>query len=171
MLTSFLFLGGSTTGDDEGSADTAGAEAPQERAPSALPLTLETRRNTQQNECITNSYRQAQEKLAQEVDTERSGCAAPADAHSNGSEARCVAGPARRTRRDKSPSDLEADDENDHDSLNQSETGSGSNLSVCNLACEQQRRFTDASATPSQRSANPSGKAVNTKPKQAAAQK
>ena len=36
-------------------------------------------------------------------------------------------------RRDKSPSDLEADDENDHDSLNQSETGSGSNASVCNV--------------------------------------
>ena len=36
-------------------------------------------------------------------------------------------------RRDKSPSDLEADDENDHDSLNQSETGSGSNVSVCNV--------------------------------------
>ena len=43
---------------------------------------------------------------------------------------------SRRPRRDKSPSDLEADDENDHDSLNQSETGS--NLSV-NLAGEQQQ--------------------------------
>ena len=160
--------GGSTTGDDEGTADTA-SEAPQERAPSALPLTLETRRNTQQNECIANSYRQAQEKLAQEVDTERSSCTVPADPapHSNGNEARSgaaavavAAASSRRTRRDKSPSDLEADDENDHDSLNQSETGSGSNLSVCNLAMEQQRRFTDASATSSQRSANPSGKNI-----------
>merc|ERR1719206_803148 len=85
-LASTESTGGSTTGDDEGTADTAG-EAPQERAPSALPLTLETRRNTQQNESIANSYRQAQEKLAQEVDTERS---APADMHSNGS-----AGPTR----------------------------------------------------------------------------
>ena len=40
---------------------------------------------------------------------------------------------ASKCRRDKSPSDLEADDENDHDSLNQSETGSGSNVSVCNV--------------------------------------
>ena len=40
---------------------------------------------------------------------------------------------ASSCRRDKSPSDLEADDENDHDSLNQSETGSGSNVSVCNV--------------------------------------
>ena len=40
---------------------------------------------------------------------------------------------ASNCRRDKSPSDLEADDENDHDSLNQSETGSGSNVSVCNV--------------------------------------
>ena len=40
---------------------------------------------------------------------------------------------ASTCRRDKSPSDLEADDENDHDSLNQSETGSGSNVSVCNV--------------------------------------
>ena len=56
---------------------------------------------------------------------------------------------SRRPRRDKSPSDLEADDENDHDSLNQSETGS--NLSV-NLAGEQQqgtgaRRFPEGAAS------------------------
>merc|ERR1712050_174880 len=36
---------------------------------------------------------------------------------------------ASKCRRDKSPSDLEADDENDHDSLNQSETGSTLSLS------------------------------------------
>ena len=34
-----------------------------------------------------------------------------------------------KSRRNKSPSDLEADDENDHDSLNQSETGSTLSLS------------------------------------------
>ena len=68
-----------------------------------------------------------------------------------------AAAAAAALRRDKSPSDLEADDENDHDSLNQSETGSGSNLSVCNLACEQQRRYADASATQSQRSVSQTG--------------
>jgi hypothetical protein len=35
-----------------------------------------------------------------------------------------------KPRRDKSPSDLEADDENDHDSLNQSASETGSNLSL-----------------------------------------
>ena len=60
-LASTESTGGSTTGDDEGSTADAAGDSPQERAPSAaLPLTLETRRNTQQNESIANSYRKAQ---------------------------------------------------------------------------------------------------------------
>jgi len=187
-LASTESTGGSTTGDDEaaggdggGGRDAAcgGADSTlsqETRAPSTL---LETRRNTQQNESIANSYRQAQEKLAQEVDRARGGANYPepqggshyhhptngnssnaATPSSHGESSTVASSPAaaaptsssssgRRPRRDKSPSDLEADDENDHDSLNQSETGS--NLSV-NLAGEQQqgtgaRRFPEGASS------------------------
>ena len=143
-LASTESTGGSTTGDDEGVNSDVVQPVPSSSLVSCS-LSSETRRNTQQNESIANSYRQAQEKLADEV--------TKATRHSdlNGCHMRSS------LRRDKSPSDLEADDENDHDSLNQSETGSGSNLSVCNLACEKQRRYADASDTAPQRSVTPTG--------------
>ena len=99
-------------------------------------MLLETRRNTYQNESIANSYRQAQEKLGWSND-----CDSQPETANNGGVGTGGAGGASgsslyppslvsfpprtgKSRRNKSPSDLEADDENDHDSLNQSETGS-----------------------------------------------
>ena len=128
--------GGSTTGDDEESSDAA------QQSGAVDKVLLETRRNTYQNESIANSYRQAQEKLGwsndcdSQPETNNHGGAAGASggttpAGSSLYPPSLVSFPPRtgKSRRNKSPSDLEADDENDHDSLNQSETGSTLSLS------------------------------------------
>lgn len=116
-LASTESTGGSTTGDDEESSDQ------QQGVDKVL---LETRRNTYQNESIANSYRQAQEKLGWSND-----CDSQPENGNSLYPPSLTSFPPRpgKPRRDKSPSDLEADDENDHDSLNQSETGSTLSLS------------------------------------------
>ncbi len=118
-LASTESTGGSTTGDDEGESS--------DQIQGVDKVLLETRRNTHQNESIANSYRQAQEKLGWSND-----CDSQPETGSNSLyPPSLVSFPPRpgKPRRDKSPSDLEADDENDHDSLNQSETGSNLSLS------------------------------------------
>ena len=66
--------------------------------------------------------------------------------------------------RDKSPSDLEADDENDHDSLNQSETGSTlslttstTNTTTTTANLEKAKTFLTNSNTPVIRPTTPTG--------------
>lgn len=121
-LASTESTGGSTTGDEEE------VEVPnQQQQQQSVSVTLETRKNTQQNESIANSYRQAQEKLGWASNND-----SLSDLSNNGSLYPPPNSARSNHRRDKSPSDLEADDENDHDSLNQSETGSNSNLSLGN---------------------------------------
>ena len=120
-LASTESTGGSTTGDDEESSD---------QQPSNVDrVLLETKRNTHQNESIANSYRQAQEKLGfSDSQPENNGGAMP---QSNSLYPQSLLSyPPRSKRRNKSPSDLEADDENDHDSLNHSDSQTGSNLSL-----------------------------------------
>jgi len=127
-LASTESTGSNTTGDDEESSDQ------QQGVDKVL---LETRRNTYQNESIANSYRQAQEKLGWSNDCDSqpenngaAGSQTPGASGVGGGSSlyppSLVSFPPRtgKPRRNKSPSDLEADDENDHDSLNQSETGS-----------------------------------------------
>lgn len=116
-LASTESTGGSTTGDDEESSD---------QQPSVDRVLLETKRNTHQNESIANSYRQAQEKLGFS-DSQQS----ETNSASNSLYPQSLLSyPPRSKRRNKSPSDLEADDENDHDSLNHSDSQTGSNLSL-----------------------------------------
>ena len=140
--------GGSTTGEDDESSD---------QQPSLDRVLLETRRNTHQNESIANSYRQAQEKLgfSDDTSTDQNGGGLIGDGNASAAAA-CssslypptlpasfpprLSGKSRG--RDKSPSDLEADDENDHDSLNQSETGS-----TLSLTCTSTTNTTSTSST------------------------
>lgn len=122
-LASTESTGGSTTGEDDENSD---------QQPNVDRVLIETRRNTHQNESIANSYRQAQEKLGwsecdQPPSTSSNGGTAPASLHPPSGFLSSSRG---KPRRDKSPSDLEADDENDHDSLNQSASETGSNLSL-----------------------------------------
>jgi len=132
-LASTESTGGSTTGDDEESSDAAVQSTAVDK------VLLETRRNTYQNESIANSYRQAQEKLGfstgdcdSQPETVNNGVVGGGEAGgpSKGTSLyppSLVSFPPRtgKSRRNKSPSDLEADDENDHDSLNSAaETGS-----------------------------------------------
>ena len=146
--------GGSTTGEDDESSD---------QQPSLDRVLLETRRNTHQNESIANSYRQAQEKLgfSDDTSTDQNGgvIAGSGGLGGDGSaSAACsslyppslpasfpprLSGKSRG--RDKSPSDLEADDENDHDSLNQSETGS-----TLSLTCTSTTNTTSTSSSTTQ---------------------
>ena len=153
-LASTESTGGSTTGEDDESSD---------QQPSLDRVLLETRRNTHQNESIANSYRQAQEKLgfSDDTSTDQNGgggglIGAAGSSDGNASAAACssslyppslpasfpprLSGKSRG--RDKSPSDLEADDENDHDSLNQSETGS-----TLSLTCTSTTNTTSTSST------------------------
>lgn len=158
-LASTESTGGSTTGDDEESSD--------QREPSTVDkVLLETRRNTYQNESIANSYRQAQEKLGFSNDSDFT-----PEANSLYPPS-LVSFPPKpgKPRRDKSPSDLEADDENDHDSLNQSETGStlslagatGTMTTVTTSTADKTRPPSTASLTnsntPVVRPATPTGK-------------
>jgi len=141
-LASTESTGGSTTGDDEESSDAAQGQG----GAAVDKVLLETRRNTYQNESIANSYRQAQEKLGWSNDCDSQpennnggalggalGSGGPSGSSGSSSlyPPSLVSFPPRtgKSRRNKSPSDLEADDENDHDSLNQSETGSNLSLS------------------------------------------
>lgn len=120
-LASTESTGGSTTGDDEESSD---------QQPAVDRVLLETKRNTHQNESIANSYRQAQEKLGWNND----GTDSQPENNTPGANSlypqSLLSYPPRSKRRNKSPSDLEADDENDHDSLNHSDSQTGSNLSL-----------------------------------------
>ena len=115
-LASTESTGGSTTGDDEESSD---------QQPAVDRVLLETKRNTHQNESIANSYRQAQEKLGFS-DSQPENNGGPSSLYPQS----LLSYPPRSKRRNKSPSDLEADDENDHDSLNHSDSQTGSNLSL-----------------------------------------
>jgi len=156
-LASTESTGGSTTGDDEESSD---------QQPGVDRVLLETKRNTHQNESIANSYRQAQEKLgfgdSDSLETNGACSLYPTSLASF---------PPRvgKSRRDKSPSDLEADDENDHDSLNQSEAGSTLSLSgtttttstaTCSLMDKSKTASTSLtnSNTPIVRPTTPTGK-------------
>ena len=112
-LASTESTGGSTTGDDEESSD--------QQQGTVDRVLLETRRNTYQNESIANSYRQAQEKLgftdgATDSQSENNaGPSLPAQLQPSSSlyPPSLASFPPRpgKPRRDKSPSDLEADDE------------------------------------------------------------
>ena len=161
-LASTESTGGSTTGDDEESSD---------QQPSLDRVLLETRRNTHQNESIANSYRQAQEKLGFSDDTTENGGSGPTGTGSTGGACSLyppslpASFPPRsgKHRRDKSPSDLEADDENDHDSLNQSETGSTLSLTTSTTTTtttsnlEKAKTFLTNSNTPVIRPTTPTG--------------
>lgn len=115
-LASTESTGGSTTGDDEESSD------------AVQGVCAETKRNTQHNESlISNSYKRARDKLnlSDEDSAKEVSAGSPAASllpptsssiHLRGSGS----GGRVAQSRAKSPSDLEADDENDHDSLNQS---------------------------------------------------
>jgi hypothetical protein len=149
-LASTESTGGSTTGDDEESSDAAVQGA-------GVAVCAETKRNTQHNEAlISNSYKRARDKLAMSDDDD-SGAAGGDEAIRSGGDSGpssasllmqstgihlrgaggsgvggvgggAVSSVSGGRRGVKSPSDLEADDEKDHDSLNQSgASGAGSN--------------------------------------------
>lgn len=131
-LASTESTGGSTTGDDEESSDAAGAFNASNITASVggITLTAETRKNTLQNESIsaldiakehllmTSNFRMQNSSS----DVSNGSGAALYHHHHHHHTSRCAPGNCSGShRRNKSPSDLEADDENDHDSLNQSE--------------------------------------------------
>ena len=130
-LASTESTGGTTTGDDEESSDAG-----------VINVSVETKRNTQQNESLSHP-------------TTASDCD-----HHHLTSASCISPNVVSSRnRDKSASDLEADDENDtHDSLNQSESG-GSNIiptpTMSGLLASCENSTSTANSTPVLRPGTP----------------
>jgi len=136
--------GGSTDGDDGESSDAGvhalststvavDALAAPVKSPLAATLSTETRRNTQLNETIAVAAHEVKPvrgvvgcgDLSSEDATVSAGLLHQKHYHHHRGGAAAAIGRAghhrghHAGRREKSPSDLEADDENDHDSLNQ----------------------------------------------------
>lgn len=128
--------GGSTTGDDDESSTEINPNAAANAGCSASLASTETKRNTQLNESLLHHHHHHHHRKRHDSNEKDTSSSSKFCHKSNSGSANLYPAPPSILRnsvlrsRAKSPSDLEADDENDHDSLNQSE--SSSNFSSSN---------------------------------------